>query len=494
MTDSSSNSVFKGALMTVLMRWTDRLIGFISTLILARVLVPEDFGVIAMASLVVGLLDVLLDLGVNVALIQNRTPSQAHYDSAWTLRLAQAGTTALLIVIASPFAGDYFNDPRVTPVLQFMALSLFVAGLENIGTITFQKEMRFDLEYRFNFSKRIVAFLVTVTSAWLLHSYWALVFGTLAGRIFGVFLSYRMVAMRPRLCTEKMREIFAVSQWMLVNSIGIYLNANLHKMFVGRFASTGTMGGYTLADEISAMPSTEILAPLNRVLFPAFVRAKHDLAELKRVFLLAQGVQCLIAVPASLGLAFIAHDAVLVLLGERWSLAIPFVQVLALSNVVQAITNSGAYMLLTLGKVRSVTLTTWAQVLLVAFGTLVVLHQPEALDIAILRVSAVFAGLVLAMWILMHNMAGLRLLELLRTVVRPILATALMGGAIYGLGLLTTDLPVVVAMFLKIFAGMLSYAAAVVLIWRLAGRPDGAESYVFDKLAGALRRRKAGTA
>ena len=207
MTDSSSNSVFKGALMTVLMRWTDRLIGFISTLILARVLVPEDFGVIAMASLVVGLLDVLLDLGVNVALIQNRTPSQAHYDSAWTLRLAQAATTALLIVIASPFAGDYFNDPRVTPVLQFMALSLFVAGLENIGTITFQKEMRFDLEYRFNFSKRIVAFLVTVTSAWLLHSYWALVFGTLAGRIFGVFLSYRMVAMRPRLCTEKMREI-----------------------------------------------------------------------------------------------------------------------------------------------------------------------------------------------------------------------------------------------------------------------------------------------
>ena len=231
-------------------------------------------------------------------------------------------------------------------------------------------------------------------------------------------------------------------------------------------------------------------------LIPEVVAVVNDEGEVRSVVELARQHQRTVTFRAA-GTSLCGQavtDGVLVLLGERWSLAIPFVQVLALSNVVQAITNSGAYMLLTLGKVRSVTLTTWAQVILVAIGALLVLHQPEALDIAILRVSAVFAGLVLAMWILMLNMSGLRLLELVRTIVRPILATAVMGGAIHGLGVLTADLPVVVAMFLKIFAGMFSYTAAVVLIWRLAGRPNGAESYVFDKLAGVLRRRKAGTA
>ena len=87
-------SVARSALITVAMRWTDRSIAFVSTLILARLLVPEDFGVIAMASLVIGLADVFFELGVNVALIQNKTPSQEHYDTAWTLRLIQTTLAA----------------------------------------------------------------------------------------------------------------------------------------------------------------------------------------------------------------------------------------------------------------------------------------------------------------------------------------------------------------------------------------------------------------
>ena len=102
------------------MRWTDRSIAFVSTLILARLLVPEDFGVIAMASLVIGLADVFFELGVNVALIQNRTPSQEHYDTAWTLRIIQTTLAAIVVVIAAPLAATYFNDPRVTLVVQVL--------------------------------------------------------------------------------------------------------------------------------------------------------------------------------------------------------------------------------------------------------------------------------------------------------------------------------------------------------------------------------------
>jgi len=489
MRGAARTSVFKGAVLTVSMRWTDRLIGFVSTLILARLLVPADFGVVAMASLVVGLVDVLLSLGVNVALIRNHNATPAHYNTAWTLRLAQSAIAATVVFVAAPAAALYFNDPRVIPVLRFMALGMLLVGLENIGIITFQKEMRFGLDFRFVFLKRIVGFLTTIIAAWLLRSYWALVIGTLAGRSFGVLLSYQMHPMRPRFSLEKLKEIFSVSQWMLVNSIASYVNRNLDKILVGRRANATIVGGYTLADEISAMPSTEVLAPLNRVLFPAFVAAKNDLAELKRLYLLAQGVQSLLGISAGVGLALVAHEAVMVLLGEKWLFVVPFVQVLALANVVDSITTSGRYVLLTMGKIRSAALVNWLQVGLFATGALLVLPRADALQLASIRVIAVLAEFFVSIWLLMRTLNNVGIPDIIRTVLRPLLATGAMALAVISMGSITHLVPVA-ALLLKIATGMVAFPAAILLMWWVAGKPSGAESYLLGKALSILARRK----
>lgn len=485
-----SVSVIKGAFIYVMMRWMDRFVGFISTLILARWLVPADFGIIAMISLVIGIAEVLLDLGVNVALIQNRAATQAHYDTAWTLRLLQACGTVIIVTLAAPYAGDYFHDPRVVPVLRIACLGTLFAALENIGVVTFQKDLRADLDFLLVFVKRISGFAATVILAWMFHSYWALVFATLIGRFVGVVASYLMHPMRPRLSLEKFGEIFGVSQWMLVNSIGNYVNQNLHKTLVGRWTNATTMGGYTLSDEISSMPSTEILAPLNRILFPTFVRAKNDPVELKRHFLLAQGLQCLIAIPASLGLALVAAPAVQVLLGEKWMMVVPFVQILALTNIVQAITTSTGYILLSLGRNRHATLTTWTQVVLFALIALLVLHQPQALELAWLRLACVASGLVVALATLMRIMRNVSLFDMLRNVVRPLLGALAMAGAIHLVEPLLPAIPMLHLLFLVVL-GALTYIVTVLAAWTVSGRPQGAESYLVEKIVGAVRRRNA---
>lgn len=485
-----SNSVIKGAFIYVLMRWVDRLIGFVSTLILARLLVPADFGVIAMTSLVIGIADVLLDLGVNVALIQNRAATQAHYNTAWTLRLLQASATVLVVSLIAPLAGDYFHDPRLVPVLRIACLGSLLAALENIGVVSFQKEFRADLDFVLTFSKRIAGFLATAFLAWTFHSYWALVFGTLTGRATGVVLSYILHPMRARPSLEKFGEIFAVSQWMLVNSIGNYLNNNLHKTLVGRWTNATTMGGYTLADEISAMPATEILSPLNRVLFPAFVRVKHNLEELKRHFLLAQGLQSLIAIPASLGLALVAKLTVLVLLGEKWMIVVPFIQILALTNIVQAISTSTGYVLLALGKNRSATLTTWVQLVLFATIALVVLNHPQAMEIAWLRLGVVVTGLFVALIMLMRVMPSVSLLDLIRNVIRPLLASLVMAFAVRSVESMINASPVP-TLLACVAAGGIVYTLTMLGMWTLAGRPEGAESYLIAKAVGIYQRRMA---
>lgn len=482
------DSVARGALFVLAARWADQVIGFASTIILARLLVPEDIGIVAMASLVVSLVDVLLDLGVNVALIQNRDAAQAHYDTAWTLRLAQTAVATAVVVVIAPLAGAYFKDPRVVPVLQAMAFTFLITGIENIGVIVFQKEMTFAADFRFLLWKRLAGFLATVVAAWLLRSYWALVIGALAGRAIGTVISYFIHPMRPRLSLTKAREIFGLSQWLMIRGIGNFVELNLHRFVVGGRAAAGVMGAYSLADDVAKLPSTVLLAPLNRVLFPAFVAAKHNAEELKRIFLLAQGVQTLIVVPAAMGLVLVADEAVRVLLGERWLSAVPFVQVLAPVGMVWSITNAGGYVLLALGRVRALTSILWLRIVLFAAVAFLLVPHAGALQIAWLRLVFALFGLVAFIGWVRYAMPDLQVREVIASVVRPFAAVAVMSGAVLAVGQVDFGAsPVAVILIAKVAVGAVAYVGTLLLVWQLFGRPAGAESYLFNQ----LRRRRA---
>lgn len=469
------------------MRWTDRLIGLISTIVLARLLLPEDFGIIAMASLAIGLVDVFLNLGVHVAIIQNREATQDHYNTAWTLRLIQTAIATFALLICSSLAADYFRDPRVEPVLQVLSFMLLLAGMENIGLVAFQKNMQFGAETKFLLIRRLSGFFITLAGAVLLRSYWALVIGTLASRAIGVALSYRMHPMRPKLSLSKFREIFGVSQWMLVRSVGFYFHDNLHRILVGRWFSATTLGGYTLGCEISSMPSDELLAPLNRVLFPAFAEVKGDSERLKRMFLLAQGVQILVAFPAAVGLVLVAPEAVFLLLGEKWMAVVPFVEVLALANIVYAMTTSGNYVLIVLGKIKFIALTTWMQVGLFAGIALTVLLGREAIDVAWLRLGIAGGGLWLSFYILIRAFPVVGWGDLLHTCMRPLLGVAAMGAVLTAVGPYL-NLPIALVCAVKVVLGAVVYVGGVMLLWQVVGRPPGPEAYLLDKFLGRLRR------
>jgi lipopolysaccharide exporter len=484
-------SVTGSVLITVAMRWTDRVIGLVSTLVLARLLVPEDFGIVAMASLAIALADVVLDIGVNVALIRRRNATPDHYDTAWTLRIVQTSIATAALILLAPLAAAYFRDARVELVLQVLAFSLLLSGWENIWIIELQKNMQFGAEFRFMFLRRLAGFVATIIAAWLLRSYWALVVGALAGRTAGVVLSYLLHPGRPKFSLKEFTDLFSVSQWLLVRSVGGYLHANLHKILVGRWATTPTMGAYALADQIAEMATTEVLAPLNRVLFPAFADNQENLQGLKRIYLLAQSVQTLFAIPAAVGLALVADEAVRFFLGDVWVVAVPFVQVLALISVTQAITTSGSYVMIVLGRIRSSVLVVWVQVIFFAAVALALFRGGEALHIAWLRLLVGIASIPLLFWLLMRALPILGAGEVLRSCIRPLMGAAAMA-AVLSYGLPAGHFPLAMALAMKIALGVLSYLAVVAALWWLAGRPEGAESYVLDKASTMLAQRRAG--
>jgi O-antigen/teichoic acid export membrane protein len=479
---TQGDSVARGAAFTLAARWTDRLIGLVSTVILARLLVPADFGIIAMASLVIALVDVFLDLGVTIALIQRSELTQAHYDSAFTLRLAQTAIATLVVVVSAPLAAAYFKDARIEPVLQLLGFSLLLSGLENIGVVQFQKEMRFGRDFQFAFTKRVAGFIATVVAAWFMRSYWALVVGTLAGRTFGVVASYFIHPMRPRLTLAKARDIFSVSQWTLIRGIGGFVDQNLHKWVVGGRVSAAVMGGYSLADDMAFLPASMLLIPLNRVLFPAFARAKDDPVELKRMYLLAQGVQAIVGIPSAVGLMLVADEAVRVLFGEKWAMAVPFLRLLALVGVASAIMTSAGYVMIALGRFKELAVFSWIRVILFAIVAYGLLGHIDALGVATLRALFIVVSLALFGGWLHRSLPQLRLRDIVSAVGRPLLAAVGMSACVWGVGALVGDLSLVGMLLVKIATGIASYATLIALLWWAAGRPRGAEAYLLQKV------------
>jgi len=478
---TAQKSVVRSVAITVAMRWTLKLIGVVSTIVLARLLVPDDFGVVAQAYIVIALASTFMDLGVDLALIQNRNATAGYYDTAWTMRIAQATCISIAVFLAAPFAAAYFHDSRAIPVIRALSIGIVLGSLENIWVVTFQKELKFELDFKFAFLKRMVLFVLTVSLAVAWRSYWALVVGQVAGTVVGVLISYRMHEGRPRLSISHIRELFSFSWWALWRAIGNYFVGELHRLFVGGRASTETMGAYSVANSIAGMPTGELLAPLYRALFPTFVQTRDQPSELKRIYLLAQGLQAMLLIPIGVGMVLTASEIVLLLLGSKWTPAIPFLQILAFCELGNAFLNGSGYILLTLDKIRRSVAIAWSQVVALVIGVLILFPDAGALQIAWLRVASVACGVLVAIWMVRGVLPGLRNRDVAANAYRPILASVLMAITLYMLADVVR-LPVLPMFLIKVIVGAVVYVLAMVVLWRLSGRPVGAETYIIDKI------------
>lgn len=484
----------RGAGWMVLFKLVERSIGLASTVILARLLFPEDFGVVAMAMSVVAMLEILGAFNFDMALIQNQQAPRSHYDTAWTFNVLLGFSYAVaLLVLAGP-AAAFYEEPRIADVMRVLALATAIQGLENIGVVAFRKEMTFGKEFRFLISKKVAMFVVTISLALWLKNYWALVGGILAGRATGVALSYRMHPYRPRPTLSARRELFGFSTWLLINNILSFLRLRSADFIIGKVAGSHSLGLFAISFEISNLPTTELAAPINRAVYPGYSKLSLDRAELTRGFLQVVAAIALVALPAGIGMATVARPMVELLLGDRWLEAIPLIQVLAVFGAVNAVQENNGMLYLSINRPR----------MLVYLGFLSAGMLLPLLLWATLRyglIGATFAYLATALVMLPVNLLvlkrllGLSLAAYAQALWRPATATALMYLAVTRLLDYLATTPVTaaspLALLLAVATGALVYAGALLLLWRLSGRPESVETLMLARLSRALGRMQA---
>ena len=488
--DSIFKHMLRGSAWALLMRAALRGIGMVSTVVLARLLTPDDFGLVAMGSVVIGFLETSSQVGVGVLLIRQPKTTRDLCDTGWTIQLLQGLFIALGLVFAAPLASRYFEDPRLTAVMDVFAASILIGGASNIGIVLFRKELDFAKDFRFLIYARLAKFVVTVPLAFALRTYWALAIGALLGNVLSVILSYVMHPYRPRLSLARARDFWSLSLFMVPYNLGAFLNTKVHLLVLGRIASAPTVGAYHIASELSSMASLQITSQIGRALFPSYAKLTHDLRRLVEVFLHVLATASILLMPMGIGLSAVAEDFVEVFLGSQWSSSVPLVRWLAFYGIFLSLGElmTGRILLVT-GHERLSATVVW-----VRLGLLVPAIVVAGFSWGVEPVAIAATGTsVLMMPIAAYSLTKVLPVtwgQIANALWRPAFAAAIMAVAIQWFHGDSTA-PAILTLPRDVAIGVVAYVTVLLTLWWVSGRPAGPERAALTVATTRLRGRLA---
>jgi PST family polysaccharide transporter len=327
-----NKTALSGALM-VAMRLIARIIDLLTMLVLARLLSPADFGLVAIAMTMISILEAALELPLSQALVRLPEIKPAYYNTAFTLG-ALRGVALCLLVCASavPFAG-YYNQPEIVPLICALSLAPAARGLINPRLALFAKELNFKWEFLFELSGKLVAFIIATVVAILTHSYWSIAVCTITGPIVVITLSYMVLPFRPKFTLAEWRVFGDFLGWMSLSQVIMAFNWQSEQLILGKLMRPSLLGQFSTANNLANVPGAILFVPILRPLLSAFSVLKDDNARLGRSYRNAASAIVVIGLPMLIGVAVLASPVVQLLLGPKWTGAVPMLRWLSLSQI-----------------------------------------------------------------------------------------------------------------------------------------------------------------
>jgi PST family polysaccharide transporter len=482
--------VITGASFMVLLRLCFRLVGVVSTLILVRLLSPSDFGLFGLVTGASAVLDTLSQLSLQVVLLRMVRPTRAHFDTAWTLGLVRALLFALMLAAGASLLSDFVHDGRLQAICYALSAIIFLQGFENIQLVEYQREFRYDKLFLYQMTGKMSGFFIGLAAAFWLRNYWALVIGTAAGRLVVIPLGYMMRAYRPRFDLSEWRVFFHFSKWLMITNTLWVVDGSMIMFVLGRIVGASGIGLYQIANQIGALPASEIAAPIRDPAAAGYARVVNSPELMLQSYLENLGLLVAVVLPLSLGIMVMAQPITMIFLGAKWAAATPLVAYCAMFALFDSIAHFPGSLNLVLDRQRAL---------------VVVLVVTLAIRIPAVIVAARWYGMTGAMIALTSSaflnmfvwhaavpaVIKLSYVDTLRVTWRSILSGGVMTAAVYGLMNIfpeSAHVPALLRFILIVLAGGAVLLAVQLSLWTISGRPHSAESMVLSLAAKILRR------
>jgi O-antigen/teichoic acid export membrane protein len=409
-------------------------LGTVRSVVLARLLTPDIFGVMALAMVVVRAIETFTRPGVAQALIARQEGFDKACNTAYTMLVVRGFMLAALLAAVAPWIGDFYESPKLPLMLQVLGGVFILAGFRNINIIARQRELEFrSLTYLAQVSA-IIGTIATITIAWWLRSVWALVAGQLISAMLGVVLSYVFVPGRPRFefDREVARDLMRYGRFITGSSMLLYIATEIDTAVIGKVLGHAELGFYAIASTIAQLMTTQLAKVAAGIMMPAYSKLQSDIPALRNAYLRTLGLVIFAVLPAALGLVLIAEPLVRVVYGEKWLLAAVPLQLLAVFGLFRSMAAFTGYLFEGIGQPKVAF--TMAGVRLAVILPLIV---PAALYYGLPGVAITVTAGMAAQWIVglcyLYKRLDIGFGRILRTMWQPVWTAALMGLAAWGM-------------------------------------------------------------
>lgn len=351
------HKIFGGVVWNSIGLIVDDGLHIIVKLILARLLLPEEFGIIGFAVVFTGIIQVLSDLGMSAALIQRKDEDLQPLDYhtafwagiVWGLFLA-----AIVTFVVTPIAASFFNEPLLKTIIPVLSISFLLKPLTTVHIVNITREMDFKkIVLPRNISK-ITASVIAIIMAFMGYGVWSLVFQRILTNLFLAVIYSFVSDWRPKMRFNSIsfRKIFSFGIYTTGTKVFNYLTGNIDYLLIGKMLGAQPLGVYSLAYNITYIVRGQIMNVVNKVFYPVYSKIQDDPLTIKRYYFKVIKYNCIVIYPIMVGLILLAEPLVLIGLGEKWSEAIIPIQLMAGAGLVHLLTSSNTTLLRGIGKPR----------------------------------------------------------------------------------------------------------------------------------------------
>jgi O-antigen/teichoic acid export membrane protein len=308
-------------------------IQFIVQIVLARLLIPEDYGIIALVTIFIIIANVFVQSGFNTALIQKKDANEADFSSVFYLSLFVASLLYVILFFAAPIIAAFYDKPQLILVLRVLSVTLFFGAFNSIQNAVIARKMQFKKLFFSSLGAIVVSGTVGIVMAYAGFGVWALVAQQITNQLLITMILWFTVKWRPRLLFsfERVKGLFSYGWKLLVSALIDTLYMNLRSLIIGKMYNAEMLGFYNRGEQFPALIVTNINGSIQSVMFPALASQQDNRQRVKDMVRRSIVTSSFILFPMMVGLAVIAEPLVKILLTEKWLPCVPFLQISCVS-------------------------------------------------------------------------------------------------------------------------------------------------------------------
>ena len=439
-----------------------QLVSFVVSIVLARILAPEDYGTIALVTVFTAILQVFVDSGLGTALIQKKDADDLDFSSVFYFNFAMCLVLYSGMFIAAPYIAIFYEDMTLTPVIRVLSLTIVISGVKGIQQAYVSRNMLFKKFFFSTIGGTIFSAFLGIGLAFSGYGVWALVAQQLSNTMIDTLILWITVKWKPKkeFSWKRLRTLFSYGWKLLVSSLLDTVYNNLRNLIIGKMYSSADLAYYNQGDKFPKIIVTNINTSIDSVLLPTMSNEQDDRNRIKSMTRRAIKTSTYVMAPLMMGLAFCAESIVKIVLTDKWLPCVPFLRLFCITymfwpvhtanlNAIKAMGRSDWFLKLEIVK-KIVGLffllsSMWFGVMAIAYSLLL---------------SSILSQIINA-WP-NRQLLGYGYLEQVRDFAPGILLAIGMGICVYFIGFL--PLPTIVTLLIQIIIGSVIYIGASALL------------------------------